>query len=41
MCIHGIQLEPQIDFKFAQNLTYSKVLNQINDKFNNKMPGVF
>ena len=41
MYIHGIQLEPQIDFKFASNLTYSKVLYKINDEFNNKMNGVF
>ena len=31
MIIHCIQLEPQIDIKFAPNLTYSKVLYQIND----------
>ena len=41
MIIHGMQLEPRIDFKFAPNLTYSKVLYQLNDVFNNKMPGVF
>jgi hypothetical protein len=41
MFIHGIQIEPQIDFKFASNLTYSKVLYQINDEFSNNMPGVF
>ena len=39
--IHDMQLEPQIDFKFAPNLTYSKVLCQINDVFNSKIHGVF
>ena len=41
MIIHGMQLEQQIDFKFTPNLRYSKVLYEINDVFNNKMPGSF